>query len=182
MANFTLTPILAKEFDVSAYGSRLDRSMRNVGNSMREDLAKPTRTWEEKPNFKSKKSVSGTQLSITIYLVGDNDGDKHYLWLNDGVEGKEITAKPKSEAGESAKIPRLKMRKTFTAKTIPGTLTFQRGSPTGGGGDPREYNYPHTVQWTGIKARNFFDTVGNDWESKFVSEMDAAFGKIADEA
>jgi len=181
MSNFSLTPIFAKEFDVSSYSDKLEKSMRTVGNSIREDLTKPTRTWEEKPNFRSTKVVADGQLSIVIYLAGDTEADKHYLWLNDGVEGKDITAKPKSgaETGEIAKIPRLKMRKTFSAKTIPGTLSSRRGSPTGGGGDPRDYNYPHTVHWTGIEARNFFDVVGNDWESKFVSEMDAAFGRIA---
>jgi len=184
MPNFVLTPILAKEFDVSAYSNKLERSMRSVGNSIREDLTKPTRTWEDKPNFKSTKSVAGGQLAIVIYLVGDTEADKHYLWLSDGVEGKDITAKPKTGAktGEIAKVPRLKMRKTFTAKTIPGTLSSRRGSPTGGGGDPRDYNYPHTVHWTGIKARNWVETVATTWESKFVSEMDAAFGRIADEA
>ena len=141
----TSTDAMTREFETE---------LKKVGNAIRNDLMKPTETWEDKPTFVSKIKVTPQEVSMDIYLAGDTPGNQHYEWLDEGVAEHDVS--PKGEV--KGKLPG-----TFSSKTLPGTLD----ASAGGSSDEFTFvpiNYPLV---SGIEARNFINTVVEIWEKKF---------------
>lgn len=147
------TPILLKTYCTTiSVQQELAKTVSAVANGMREDLRKPTRTWEEKPSFATQRKVTSGEISVEVFLNGDTPGNQHYEMLDDGVPEHEVTSDEKH-----AKFPG-----TFDPKTIPGTLYSGKGSREGERFVSK--GYPLV---TGIKARGFSETVTKLWDTKF---------------
>jgi len=163
-----LTPILIKTFprDESFAVNEINKGLTEIVDGVREDLRKPTRTFsaENKPSFATKRINTEKEIGVEVYLNGETQGNQNYERLDDGTASHDIPYKGKT----------LVFPQTFTAKTIPGTLTSQKGSKS-----ENKYFIRHDIHVPGIRARNFVDTVSRLWDTKFDGAMDKAIEKIA---
>lgn len=163
-----LKPILIKTFprDSSFAENEINKGLTEIVKGIREDLRKPTRTFsaENKPSFATKRIKTDTEIGVEVYLNGDTQGNQNYERLDEGTPAHEIPYKGKT----------LVFPQTFTAKTIPGTLTSQKGYKS-----DKKYFIRHSIHSPGILARNFVDTVSRLWDTKLDGAMDKAIAKIA---
>ncbi len=163
-----LTPILIKTFSVneSFAVNEINKGLTEIVEGIREDLRKPTRTFskENKPSFATKRIRNDKEIGVEVYLNGNTQGNENYERLDDGTQSHDIPYKGKT----------LVFPETFTAKTIPGTLTSQKGSRS-----DKKIFVRHDVHVQGIMARNFVDTVSRLWDTKFDVTMDKVIDRIA---
>jgi hypothetical protein len=142
--------------------------MKALGTAIATRLEQPTSTWENKPSFIVESSADQSKITMSVTLNGETQGNKEYGWVDDGTPVHDVTSTEKH-----AKIP---MPGTFSAKSIPGTMTASEGSK----GTARFLPKGYPVM-SGIKARKFTEIVAKEWEEAFPNSMVNKINEIADE-
>jgi len=150
----------------SAISAELQSAIKKVSKMIKDDLMKPTETWEEKPTFHEKVTVTDKEISMEIFLMGSSPGNEHYGYLDEGTPKHPVYSQQKQIA----------MPKVFSAKTIPGVLTPQAG----------ERSDENTVLPKGygtimsVTARKFTDAVAKIWEERFPDDSIKIIHNIGD--
>lgn len=128
-----------------------------IRNEIREDLRKPTRTWKNKPSFKTVILKNPSEISVEVLINIDTRGGKQYLWLDEGTREHVIGLKDGfTKNGKK----HLKIPKTFRSKTIPKTLTSRKG------GYSEDAIFTADDVKTFTEARHFVDTVMSIWAKR----------------
>lgn len=167
-------PIYAEDFNIGdTFKAEVEKAARIAGNKLVNDLRKPTRTWEEKPQILSQKTFNSREITVEAFIDPSTPGGQHYLWLDEGTAEHEIEATGIKYMNPA--LPRaLVFHETFSPKTTPGTLSSSKGVKSG-----RLVHYKDKIT-TSIKARGFIKTVEEEWENWFfVKTMEDVLDKIA---
>lgn len=160
MATRYLIPILPTPFKTQDYKKFIENAMEKVASDIQKNFGKTTTTWNTRVVFRKY-----TTFDWNKELVAGSDTDNNiYRYVSGGVKGHKITAGGAFYSGGSSKMA-LAFQEKFRAKTKPGRLT------SGSGGRYGKVVLRESVNWPGITARKFDETVlkeRKDWINKTI--------------
>lgn len=160
---FRVKPIKPALLDVDTIRLEILNENRNQGSLDVKELKKTTATWTgEKPRFGYKIHLGAKDASLESGPKDDGSmGFKKWVWLNAGVKARVITAK---------RAPRLAFRwPGFKPKTTPRFLGSGAGALATG-----PIRRPLSVNWPGIKARNWTAALYKKRKTAYRRAIDAA--------
>ena len=124
------------------------------------------RTWSgATPNMARMRVMGKDESYAEVYTADSGHGNEKLMWLDSGVPGRTITAR---------RAPYLFFQSKFKAKTrrnVAGSM------PGGKYGD--QYTKKRQVDWHGIEARNFSETIARVRNKRFQQAVANAFDKAA---
>lgn len=139
-----LNPIRStKLLDVAAVQGAINTALDEAAKALKEDLAGPTETWNNAPEFVTSTPAPGERLVETDSPV--------YNWLDEGTDGP-YDIKPKH-------AKRLRFTVPFTPKT---SASFTSGP----GGRGPTVRYERAVKHPGIKPRSWVERIQKVWEDR----------------
>lgn len=150
--------IISAEVFVKRVLAGLDEAAADI----KSDYKKTVRGWKRKPNFESKVLFSGGGYTLSVFPSGKNA--KQYIWVDYGTKPHKI-------------VPRSAPFLTFYAGFKPRTRKAWIGSGT------QKY-FPPKVQAEGvynpgIDSRDFSETIGAKYQSRFKVVMEKAMSLSA---
>lgn len=163
-------------FANDAWAAEIRAAQKRIEEQLLKDYARTTDKWETKVKFhaETRSSVSGSAYTgkfVTEYKieikVSDDEGGKIWGYVNGGTPPHVINVK---------KAKALHFLSEYTPKTTPGSYISGRGGS--GGSDV----YTKQVRHPGTKARNFDETIAQNRQKWFDSEMIMALWKAAQKA
>ena len=148
------------KFKVPAIRQAIDYEARFIADEIYLDFLLTVSTWTRQPKFEKVVQIGPNEVAI---LVGTDD--RIYRFVSEGTRDHYV---PKTGVATMAFQP------FYTAKTMPGLITSQRG---GASGDVVIRRGRWKVK--GIKPRNFEETIGKKWKPRFKKRMVGAMKKGA---
>jgi len=148
--------IKATRLDIGPVSDELFSEMKTLGFDLRREFNRPAKKFKgEKPRFfkETKRAIKFIRLSV--YMEGSEEAINKWNWLDRGTDVRYATMSP-----------------DFVAKTAPRVLDS-------GNGKGRVLFVNKSRPKPGIKAREWRDTIHDEWEPKFQKRMDAAFARGA---
>lgn len=124
--------------DTKRFVSELNKELKELGRSAENELAKPTRQWDNPPQFKSDFSGGTSRIVLIVHPVGAQAAK--YERIDFGTPARVIRPNRKKV---------LRFRPRYLASTIPNRLWSRAARRSG------DFVYARYVHNPGIRARNF---------------------------
>lgn len=165
MVNISVTVSLPKvKFATKKWVEEIARSQRQHSvPALRSLFQQTVKGWSQKPSFGWSQIRTSDEMIISMYPTGP--GADTWNLLDSGSPPHYI--KPKRVGGK------LKFQPGYRASTSPGSLISKRKYRSG------KVIYEDGVNHPGFKARNFTETIADEYYKKFSADMQEAINTIA---
>jgi|SRR5690606_7855492 len=141
-----IRPVKPKLLDRFRLFSIMRSMMDEVAREIHEDFKKTVETWDRKPEFTVKRSVSVFGPKMVIEVSTD---DLVYRWIAEGTRAHEIVAD---------EYPVLVFRSEYASKTVPEEIGSWPSAEYG------DLIITESVYHPGIEPRDFEQTIREKWE------------------
>jgi hypothetical protein len=151
----------------------LNRIVRDAISEALDDKVKPAlikshelvvADWKNKPKFQTRKDISSTRISMTVFPVGPNA--RIYKFVDQGTEPHIIAAK---------NVPFLSFKTGYKSKT----LARPARTVSGGGASSGPRVFAKIVHHPGSEAREISETIAGDIEPDFKRIIENTFIDVA---
>lgn len=156
---YVVKVIKPKRLQADAVRLEILTALHQEGRLHVRELKKTVESWHDKPRFDYAISLAGGNISVLSEAQGTGDGAKHWNWIDQGVPGRTIYAK---------RAPYLRFKYPYWAATKP---RFFGSYPAGTGSN---WARKKSVQWPGIKARLWTQTLQDKRKRPFQQAVTAA--------
>lgn len=156
-----MKPVKPAKLKADAMRLALLNPMRDIGKGIKDDFAKTTRTWEDKPRWTVTRNLNSREGFLRVWVWTEH---QHFRWVNEGTRAHWV---PKRGVATMA-------FRRYRAKTRVQWIGSRSGGRFGA-------LIVRTGRWKvkGIKARKFDEVVRRKWQPKFGRRMAQAMQSAA---
>lgn len=169
MTVIVFAAITPKQLNIKAFRLEMLNELRKEGTVHKQALRKTVTTWENKPTFESKISVSKPRggASVTTKPTGSEEAVNHWVWTDEGTPPHTITAR---------NAPTLRFQSGYTPRTKVGKFTSGASRRFGA------WRRPVVVHHPGTTSRNWSKDLSTSRQKPFQERMKSAMRRAANKA